>query len=82
MFKESGGEDLSDEQRRLICMVLLRSEIAVHLTMSMIHYPTYALLKASVKNYVRIVIHDRKVGGNHGISLLDAQRMIDEHSGS
>ena len=71
LFRESGGEELQDEQRRMIFIDSLPPDIAVHVTMNMIHYPTYATLKAFVRNYVRIVMHQRNVSGNNGINVFD-----------
>ena len=71
LFKESGGVEPDDEAKRLIVVEIIPPEMSVHVTMQMHLHTTYPALRLHIRNYVRVVMHQRQVSGNKGLHLID-----------
>ena len=57
LFKESGGSEIEDEQRRLILIEMLPPDISVYVTLHMSAYPTFSGLRKFIRDYVKVVSH-------------------------
>ena len=57
LFRESGGAELEDTQRRRIFIGMLPPDVAVYVTLQMKLYPTFDSLKTFVREYTIIITH-------------------------
>ena len=68
-YLESKGTELDDEQRRLILIDILPPDVGVFMTLQLAQHPTYAKLRAFIRNYIRTVTN-KKLSGK-GMYMVD-----------